>query len=197
MTSRRDFLHVVALAGLPALASTAGFIAAGKRIPLDLAMVLVDGRHPEACALGACLTRSAVAVRTLADGDITQIWLREIGPAWRARPLAVAGLTARPALFCLEQLAFGHGLRVVLHGEHVIDAGGQVQHSLLRGARESHLSVRELVHAGPLWPERIAAAIAVHRQQAPACRVGPSEAALEPTVPAGARLLTSWIIAPV
>jgi len=199
MTSRRDVLHVAALSGLPALFGGTITATGQTQVPLgiDLPMVLADARHAEARAFAACLSHCAGAVSTLTDGDVTAIWLRELGPAWRVAPHAVAGLTARPALFCLEQLAASYGLRVVFHAEHVIGPGEAVQHSLLRGAQESHLAVDDLAQAGPRWPARIAAAMTIHRQQARPQRLGPSDAALEPAMPAGARLLTSWIIAPV
>jgi hypothetical protein len=97
-------------------------------------------------------------------------------------------------LFCLEQLALGFGLRVVFHGEHVVYPDGHIEHSLLRGAEGAQLSVRELARARALWPARVADAIASYRQTA-GVRPGRSDAALEPTLPREAQLLTSWIIA--
>lgn len=163
----------------------------------DLHRVLIDGRHAEARALGARFSRAATPVSILADGDVTQLWRDEIGPAWRGRPVAIAGLTEQPALFCLEQLGLSGGLRVVFHGEHVTLPDGRVGHTLLRGAEDAGLSARDLTRAGPLWPARLAAAWVLHRRQARPRRVGPSHAALEPVMAAGARWLTSWIIAAV
>jgi hypothetical protein len=200
MTSRRQFLHAAALSsGLPALLAAGDFMAARPqaRARLGLHMVLVDGRHAETRPVGAYFSRGPAVVRTLPDGDITQTWLNDLGPAWGGQPHAIAGLTERPALFCLEQLALHRGLRVVFHGEHVIEPDGHLQHSLLRGAEEAHLSVDDLARAGARWPRRIAATIAAYRRAARPRRLGPSEASLEPALPPGARLLTSWIIAPV
>jgi hypothetical protein len=197
MTNRREFLQAAALSGLPTLAGAAGLVEISRPRPspnLDLHTVLVDGRHGEAIAVGSFVMRAGTAVRTLRDGDITQVWLNEIGPAWRREPRTIAGLTARPALFCFEQLAWSCGLRVVFHGEHVIHADGHPEHSVPRGAREAQLSVSDLARAGQLWPAYVAHALLVHRQQA-ACRHGPTDAGLEPPLPPGARLLTSWIIA--
>ena len=96
----------------------------------------------------------------------------------------------------LEQLAIARHLRVVFHAEHDLHADGGTDHSLLRGAEAAGLSARDLTRAGPLWPARIADAMARHPPMN-GRRYGRSEAALEPTLPAGTRLLTSWIIAPV
>ncbi|MBX5462648.1 MAG: hypothetical protein IRZ28_16355 [Steroidobacteraceae bacterium] len=131
----------------------------------------------------------------MADADITQVWLHQIGPAWRERPVPIAGLTARSALFCLEQLALSRGLRVVFHGEHILYPDGRTEHSILRGAQRAQVSARDLTRAGPQWPAAIAEALARHRQNPRPERFGPSDAALEPALPPGAQLLTSWIIA--
>jgi hypothetical protein len=134
-------------------------------------------------------------VHALPQGDITQVWLRHIGPAWEHQPLAVAGLTEAPALFCLEQLAFASGLRVVFHGEHVVHPRGGTEHRLLRGAEAAALSSAELGRAGALWPALIAEAIGRHREPRTRVRFGPSEAGLAPVLPLQTQLLTSWIIA--
>jgi hypothetical protein len=159
--------------------------------------VLIDSRHAQARSLGADLSGRGARVYALPDGDITQLWLRQIDPVWRDGPVPVAGLTERPALFCLEQLGFTHRLRVVFHGEHIVHPGGRTEHALLRGSAAADLSTRDLVRAGPLWPALIAEAIANHRVSTRGVRAGRSEAALAPALPAGAHLLTSWIIAAV
>jgi hypothetical protein len=198
MTNRREFLKATTL---PVIVGAAGVVdtTRASALPLlaDLHSVIIDSRHAEARRLGSQLANAGATIHAIPDGDVTQVWLSQIGPAWRREPLAVAGLTARPALFCLEQLALACGLRVVFHGEHVVHPGGRTEHSILRGAEHAHLSLRDLRMAGPLWPARIADVIANHREQAGSMRFGRSEAALEPSVPAGAQLLTSWIIAGV
>ena len=55
-------------------------------------------------------------------GDITALWLREIEPQWARRAGALAGISTPAALFCLEQLAAQHWLRVVTRHEQ--QAGG-------------------------------------------------------------------------
>ena len=98
-------------------------------------------------------------------------------------------------MFCLEQLAFASGLRVVFHGEHVVYPGGGTEHRLLRGAEAVALSAADLERAGPLWPALIADAIGRHRERSARGRFGPSEAALAPVLPPQTQLLASWIIA--
>jgi hypothetical protein len=197
MTNRRDILQ--AAAALPAVVGTTRIAArvesdTGPRLPLHA--VLIDERYAESRRLGARLAARGTPVLVVPSGDVTHVWLSHIDPVWRREPVAVAGLTTRPVLFCLEQLAIACRLRVVLHGEHELHADGRTDHSLLRGAEAAGLSARELTRAGPLWPSRIADAMARHPQQT-GRRYGRSEAALEPSLPSGTRLLSSWIVAPV
>jgi hypothetical protein len=209
MTSRREFLEAAALA-VPAIAGAQLASAAsakdvgstgdsGRVIPASLAaglhLVIFDARYAQARSAAARVGRAGAVVHPLADGDVTQIWLDQIGPAWQRGPVAIAGVTARPALFCLEQLALSSGLRVVFHAEHIVHASGRAEHSLLRGADSVGLSPTDLTHAGQQWSARVADALATYRPDAARSRFGRSHAALEPVLPPGAQLLTSWIIA--
>ncbi len=188
MTNRREVLQ--AAAALPLMTGT---IVVAQ--PIALHSVLVDARHPGSRRVGSRLAVRGATVQMAAHGDITQVWLTQIGPAWRRGPAAVAGLTERPALFCLEQFALAAGMRVVFHAEHIVRAEGKVEHRLLRGAQAANLSARDLVRAGQLWPDRVAEAIGFHRENPVPARFGRSDCALEPLLPAGSQLLTSWIIA--
>lgn len=205
MTNRRDFLQAATLAagGLAASGQAAPVArmlqpdAAHSRSTSPLHAVLVEQGSPQALAFGTRLAeRGSAPVLPVPHGDITSLWLSQIGPAWRRHPVALAGLTSRPALFCLEQLSVLTGLRVLFHAEHLVLPGGQVRHQLLRGAHIAGLEPASLRRMGPLWPGRLADAIAMHRASGVLERLGPSAAALEPPMPEGARLLVSWIIAP-
>jgi hypothetical protein len=209
MTSRREFLEAAALtaaiAGAPlaraassgAATATAGGAAAASLVAVspDFHLVLFDARYAPARSAATRMSRAGAAVHGLAEGDITQVWLDQIGPAWQRGPAIIAGVTARPALFCLEQFALSSGLRVVFHAEHVVHAGGRTEHSVLRGAESVGLSSSELAHAGSQWSGRLADALARYRPDPARQRFGRSNAALEPALPAQAQLLTSWIIA--
>jgi hypothetical protein len=198
MTNRREILRAVAVSALPALAGASGLVrraAASASRPVSLHAILIDGRHPEARSVGAQLSTRSAPVHELRNGDVTQTWLSAIDPAWRVKPVPVAGVTERPALFCLEELALPLGLRVVFHGEHIVHPGGQTHHSLLRGASAAELSARDLERAGPLWPALIGEVIASKWEGLRRTRLGRSAAALAPVIAPGAQLLTSWIIA--
>jgi len=210
MTSRREFLEVAALSAWPAWVSspwaaspsTGADIAVSHAVtaatpsPARFGILLFDARFPQARSVATRIIRAgATTLHALTDGDITQVWLDVIAPAWQQGPVAVAGLTARPALFCLEQLALSSGLRVVFHAEHVVHRDGHTDHTLLRGADDLRLTQSELSEAGTRWDARIADALAEYRPQPAAPRFGRSDAALEPELPPQSQLLTSWIIA--
>ncbi len=195
--NRREFLEAAAISAIPAMTSASP---GAPRTQADtsapaLHTVVIDSRHGEARSLGAGFAAQGTRVAVLADGDVTQLWLRDIGPAWRARRAPIAGLTTRSSLFCLEQLSLGYGLRVVFHAEHVVHPQGRTGHQVFRGGDMVGLSARSLALAGPLWPTRVAEVLARHARFAGRERQGLSDSALSPTLPPGATLLTSWIIA--
>lgn len=195
-TSRRQFLEgmgwMVPLAsGLPAV-SQARPVAA----PASLHALLIDGRYAPARKLGARLAGRGAAVHVVNDGEITDLWLREIQPAWKQRPVAIAGLTGSPTLFCLEQLAWTHGLRIVFHAEHVVLASEAVHSVLMRDAALAEVDNHVLAAAGANWSARVADVFDSYNRNLPIIAAGPSCAGLEPALPRGALLLTSWIIAP-
>lgn len=51
------------------------------------------------------------------NGDITDVWYRDLNPRWKTGPAPIAGLTAHGALFCLERLAWDVGMRVTHSSE--------------------------------------------------------------------------------
>ena len=63
------------------------------------------------------------------EGDMTQLWYDDLYHRWRRGPAAIAGLTAHGPLFCLERLAWDHGMRVVFRAEHKY-AGDCFEHRL-------------------------------------------------------------------
>jgi hypothetical protein len=194
---RRKFLEAAALSTLPAIAIASRSLGDGHRSSpaSTLPAVLVDARFAPARALGARLIDLGATVHAMPDGDITQVWLSHIRPVWEAQPVTVVGLTARPALFCLEQFALACRLRVVFHAEHVVHGEGRTEHRVLRGAQATGVSAHDLALAGWMWPARIAQVVAMHRDKTAGERYGPSDAALSPTLAPGSQLLTSWIIA--
>ena len=169
---RREFLALAGCAATPLFAHSASV----ERPALPFHAVLVDERHAAGRAFGTQLARQGAALRALADYDVTDLWLREIAPVWREGAAPLAGLTTSPVLFCLEQLAWAHRRRVVLHVEQVFVANASAADA-------------------EYWGLRMADLVASHRPFAPPQCAGPTCAGLAPALPTGATLLTSWIIA--
>jgi len=200
MADRREFLQYAMASAVPLGAAVSLDAAASARgvAPTNASAiphVVVDARHGESLAFGADLARGGATVHRLADGDATDLWQSTLAPAWRSAPVPVAGLTRAPALFILEQLGWMHGLRVVHHVEHVLMREGRAVHRVLR-ALDSALASHALAQPGPAWPAHLAALVARSAPDESASRPGPTAAGLLPTLPPGAQLLTSWIIAP-
>ena len=189
MTDRREFLQAAAVLSTAPLAARAAFAGNGNAARLDA--VVVDSRHEAARVFGD-FAALAGAPRRDVQGDITDLWQRELVHRWREAPAAVAGLTERPALFLLERLGWDHGLRVVFEAEHLPDGRGGMQHRIVQ-SNAAGLE-RELAMAGADWPAVLADSL-ILGSRATARDTRPSGAAMaahlsEPTK------LYSWIIAP-
>src|SRR3970282_1640352 len=85
------------------------------RVPLYKA--IYDAAYAPALAFARQMRGHGVAVHAI-DGDITDLWFNDLALRWREKPVAIAGLTGPEALFCLEQLAWDHRMRVVLRAMH-------------------------------------------------------------------------------
>jgi hypothetical protein len=103
---RREFC----LAGAVMATSFAGAWALpGSPILLDV--VIFDSRFPIACNFGAAAYREGH--KTLAiQGDVTALWRDDLRLRWAAGAAEIGGMTTERSLFCLEQLAKDHWLRV-------------------------------------------------------------------------------------
>ena len=78
-------------------------------------------------------------------------------------------------LFCLEQLAWSQGLRVIFHAEHMVTP-----------VQSAHTA----------WAGTVADIVTAHGAMPTARHAGPTSAGLAPAPTPDAQLLTSWIIAP-
>jgi hypothetical protein len=195
MTTRRTFIRIAASAAVPASVSLRAAASAGTSKPRrEPEAVIVDADHAAARSFGDRFSAQGSAVLSIHEGDVTASWLGHIRPMWSQRRATIAGLTTPAALFCLEQLAWPHGLRVVFHAEHILLADGSLSHQVQRDPQMARLTASNLQRAGTRWPVRLAEAMAM-RGATSSRRPGPSMAALHPQLPAGATLLTSWIIA--
>ena len=119
MVSRREFLAGgIAISALPVMAGLAAGEAGRAAAPgaTPIYKVLYDERFPECCAYGRAAARRGFAVHAI-RGDITDVWYHDFYPTWKRKPVAIAGLTAYGAFFCLERLAWDFGMRVSARDE--------------------------------------------------------------------------------
>lgn len=103
MITRREALKWSAVASAIATGTQAAFAMA----PRGLDAVLIDRRF----AAQAPQAFSGVPALHF-QGDVTQVWLETIDPAWRRRGYVLGGITGSDALFVLETLAQQYGRRV-------------------------------------------------------------------------------------
>ena len=190
MPTRRSFLEsAVAVSAAPLAPGVVFADGKGAAMPMG---AIFDARHRDARVFGLRAEQLGVPVRAI-EGDITDLWQDELRGRWRSTHVAIAGLTERPALFMLEQLAWDYGLRVVYQAEHEPQGPGSTIHRVVRSAR-SGLG-RHLDAAGTGWPAVLADQMLISAEQVASGDGTPSGAAMAAFLNEPARLY-SWIIAP-
>ncbi len=200
MASRREFLQVgIAALALPISAHAALSPAADapeKTAPVTpLYKVVFDERFPASVAFGTEARSLGLPTHSI-RGDITDLWFHELDAQWKKKPVAVAGLTAQGALFCLERLAWDHGMRVVFRGDHQYLPAGSIEH-VLTGPESVVNQASGLQNDGDGWAARVANLVA----RVPEDHSTPAKVTIHgrATAPANAEAedLISWVIAPV
>jgi hypothetical protein len=161
--------------------------------PLALYKAVYDTRFAASRAFGERMTARGIATAATTTGDITGLWFDTLYPRWRESAAAIAGLTARGPLFCLEQLASDHGMRVVFRAQHSASSAGAVRHEI-EGAGVAVDAVRR-VEADSDWVGVVSDVIARHpRTAAPNVSVQVQTARPALQVPED-EVLYSWVIA--
>jgi len=201
MASRREFLQVgMAALALPISAraglSPSAFAIGEEPAATPLYKVVFDERFPASVQFGREAKRMGAEVHGI-KGDITDLWFHDLDLRWKKGPVAIAGLTGHGALFCLERLAWDHGMRVVYRGDHKFLPNGDVAHALT-GHESTLRQAAGLDSDGPAWGVRIAEVV----MHSPEGRFTPSKttiigASAGPSGHDETDLLISWVIAPV
>jgi len=194
MLNRRTFLQAgvtaVPLAAGAALALGAGQAKAGGVQAVLLHTVVYDERFADSIAFASearWMGQRTSAIR----GDITKLWYDDLYHAWKNGPVAIAGLTTQDAMFCLEVFGNDAGLRLLVKGEHRIEAG-RVEHRM--NGPELALAGTSLDKCGADWSGRMAQLLvgcpATREGRTEVTAVSGSKAAHEPVT------LVSWLLAP-
>lgn len=162
-----------------------------RDVPLYAA--LFDERYAEALRFGEAARERGLSARGV-RGDVTDLWYRELYPLWKAHPVPLAGLTAYAALFCLEQLAWDHRMRVVYHAAHQVLANGTIEH--LVSAPEAG-AVLAAPQERADWPSHLASRIACIDRQGGWTGLPPARRATLHVAAAAPAVVTlhSWVIA--
>jgi hypothetical protein len=198
MTNRREFLHMgVAALSLPIAAragASSGIFGEGEEQRTQpLYMSLFDERYSACARFAEEMKRRALATYAI-RGDITKLWYDDLYHRWKKDTVAIAGMTAPGAIFCLEMLARDAGMRVALRVDHR-RIGQRVQHEFA-GPVESLTLAGEIEPSAERWPEKMAEMVA----RFPADR-GRTKTAQYSGQPDRARSewehLVTWVIAPV
>jgi hypothetical protein len=205
MTSRRGFIQAsVAVATVSAIGTVAVSLsskakqrATSRTSALKPHAVVVDQRFGESVEFGRTLALVGAHTYTM-RGDVTDVWYSQLYPLWKAGGAAVAGLTGSGVLFCLERLAWDHGLRVVHRGSHQPFGETAIQHAMLGRANWRAMKV-DTVDLSTPWPAALANSIAQIQSPCPPVPIGLALRPVCTTVSADKNTngtLFSWVIAP-
>lgn len=149
MTTRRAVLKG-GIATATAITAWRGGLAHGA--PLDTHrpdhFVLDPGSAVSALLAGHARAASIPYFAT--SGDITSLWFEILDVLWRRRPSTVIGVTSPEAIFCLERLAWDHGMRMEYRVDQVAHGSGTALR--VRGRRAA-LEHRPGVMSDDRWLE--------------------------------------------
>lgn len=159
--------------------------------PVRLYKAIFDDRYAESLAFAEHAHRFGVVTHGI-RGDITDLWYYDLHLRWRNGPAAIAGLTAINSLFCLEQLAWDHRMRVVFRAEHKRLPDGRIEHEL-SGPESLLQRAPDLNSGGEDWGRGIAGLVT----RCPEGRCQAAKATIITPSAGTADDLVSWVIAPV
>jgi hypothetical protein len=147
---------------LPAAGQSAPPIRAASCPSVRLYKFIYDCRYPAGRAFGVAAEHVVSKAGTVAiDGDITALWSRELRAEWSAGGGAIAGMATARTLFCLEQLAQDHWMRVVIRAEHATSGAQKIAHRVT--ASEPMVARMKSVLAANNWPTTMPACLATFR----------------------------------
>ena len=140
MASRREFIQAgIAASVLPMIVSAREISRQPLLNPQSFYKVIFDQRFPASVAFAREMNQLGASVHAI-EGDITDLWFHDLHAAWTKQPVAIAGMTAHGPLFCLERLAWDHGMRVTFRAEHALpDAAAEPLYSWIIAPKQERL----------------------------------------------------------
>ena len=150
-----------AAAGGPAAGQTGAVTPATSAPSVRLYKFIYDDRYSAGRAFGvAAELADSIAGTVPIGGDITALWSRDLRRQWSIGGGAIAGMTTDRTLFCLEQLAKDHWMRVVIRARHAI-SGYEATHRLT--ASEPVIARMRSALLARDWPMKMPSALATCR----------------------------------
>ncbi|MFT5320540.1 MAG: hypothetical protein ACI934_000680 [Pseudohongiellaceae bacterium] len=119
MTNRRQFIKcglsftALSLTGLSSLNMA---VATPEGHSFELESFVSDLRYEESVATAASLKAQGVPIAEI-SGDLTDLWIKQYSRQWKQKPMSLAGVTGKDALFVLETLAPDYGMRLIYRAE--------------------------------------------------------------------------------
>lgn len=133
MANRREVLQIgMAAAVLPFGAGRAWGappVGTGHEEFISVYEALYDTRFAASRAFAERMATHGISTVAM-SGDMTAFWSDNLYHRWQEGATAIAGLTARGPLFCLERLAWDYGMRVIFRAQHSPSAAGSVWHEI-------------------------------------------------------------------
>jgi len=138
---------------------------------LPIHKVVVDNRFPVSSEFATAIQRFGFPTHEI-HGDVSWLWYHDLHTQWRRGPAAIAGLTTKESLFCLDLLARDQGMRVAYSAAHPLTPGhygwvDPVAKLIARfplSGREAMPVVRYLPSAQPATPQLFSWVIAPRRR---------------------------------
>jgi hypothetical protein len=192
MVNRRTVLKIGAttLTGALANVPVPSRNASPARTHSALERVVFDPRFAESQAFAIEL-ESAGAVTSAIRGDVAELWYKDLRVLLSKKRAPVAGLTDRPALFCLEELARDVGMRVIFRVDHITEQNGHTQHAAVGLA--SLVAVARMLPSEPGFGRATAVLLSQFDVNEP--RDTSAQKRTGPFSPANKTALVSWLIA--
>jgi hypothetical protein len=110
MLDRRQVLGAGVIGSILPLGVLASAAEAAQ--PLGIYRAVYDLRFASGRAFAAEAARRGWTTAAI-EGDVTDLWYRDLDLRWKKGPAPIVGVTAPEALFVLDHLARGAGMRVI------------------------------------------------------------------------------------
>ena len=197
MTSRREFLSLgVSALALPIsgrIALRSSGPSGSDPLPMAFYKVLFDERFAACRAFSEEARRLGLEVHAI-RGDVTHVWYNDLHARWKQGPVAIAGMTQKAALFCLDVMARDQRMQLVFLREHLHRSETRADRAQAGppGVKQPSSNV---LAGGPEWPAWMARLIGRFPSQSLRAKIPPVTV---PLVSAAddPGLLVSWVIAP-